>query len=128
MFCKTTQMLMLKAIRRAKSSLSRLFTGESVMTTLIVLGNTNHFTFVNSIIVANDKAIEKFGKPLTNIFVIHSKESWQKLYEQIDWIKYLEDNNISQGLLTEKVVELDSTRESIKPFIDYIELIINTTS
>src|SRR2546430_2563429 len=95
------------------------------MTTLIVLGNINRFTFVNSIIAANDKASEKFGKPLTDIFVIHSIASQDELSKQIDWLEYLKSNNISQELFTQRVVEIDSTTESVERFVNYIEFIVN---
>ncbi len=40
------------------------------MSTLIVLDNLNHFTFANSIVPANSRAIEFFYEPLTDIFVM----------------------------------------------------------
>jgi hypothetical protein len=42
------------------------------MTTLVIHGNTNPFTFANSIVAASLKAIELFHKPLSDIHVIHS--------------------------------------------------------
>lgn len=95
------------------------------MSTLIVLGNINRFTFTNSIVVANCKALELFNEGLTDVFVIHSNESQVSLNSQGDWIKHLEDNGISQGVLTHRIIEINSTSESIDNFIRYIELILN---
>ena len=39
--------------------------GTSLMSTLIVLDNLNHFTFANSIVAANSKAAEIFGEALS---------------------------------------------------------------
>jgi hypothetical protein len=47
------------------------------MSSLIILGNTNRFTFANSI------------------------DSQKELAAQIDWLEYLEKNNISRELLTQ---------------------------
>lgn len=95
------------------------------MSTLIVLGNLNHFTFANSIIAANSMATEKFGEALTDIFVIHSSASQAKLSRQPDWVKYLESNGVSQEILTHRVIEIDSTKESVERFVHYIEIILN---
>ncbi len=102
------------------------------MSTLIVLGNTNPFTFANSIVAANCKALELFNEGLTDVFVIHSNESQIKLNNQQDdsnsqggWIKHLEDHGISQGVLTHRIIEINATSESIDNFIHYIELILN---
>jgi hypothetical protein len=96
------------------------------MSTLIVLGNTNHFTFANSIIAANSKSIEIFKKEaLTDIFVIHSNASQEKLSSQTDWIKQLQNKGISHEILTHRVIEIDSTEKSVERFINYIEIILN---
>ena len=95
------------------------------MSTLIILGNTNRFTFVNSILAANSKAIEIFDEALTDIFVIHSTASQEKLRMQTDWIEYLQCNGISQEIITHRVIEIDSTKEFVERFVHYIEIILN---
>jgi hypothetical protein len=95
------------------------------LSTLIVLGNINQFTFVNSILAANNKAVDIFDEALTDIFVIHSTASQAKLSSQTDWVKYLENNGISQEIITHRIIEIDSTRESVERFVNYIEIILN---
>jgi len=95
------------------------------MSTLIVLGNLNHFTFANSIVAANNKAAEIFSEALTDIFVIHSSASQAGLNKQTDWVKYLESHGISQELLIHRVIEIDATPQSVEHFIHYIEIILN---
>ncbi|MGI9057400.1 MAG: hypothetical protein ACR2H5_02375 [Ktedonobacteraceae bacterium] len=96
------------------------------MSSLIILGNINRFTFANSIIAANSISLEKFGKPFTNIFVIHSIDSQQRLSQEPDWMEELEKNNISRELLTQKVIEIDFTSRSIERFVEFIEFIVNS--
>src|ERR1017187_9346755 len=95
------------------------------MSSLIILGNINRFTFANSIIAANSISLEKFEKPLTNIFVIHSIDSQKILSQQPDWMEHLEKNNISRELLTQKIIEIDFTAQSIERFVEFIEFIVN---
>ena len=93
------------------------------MTTLLILGNINQFTFANSIIAANAKAEEIFKQSLKNIFVIHSKDSHFKLKNNEDWVDHIESNGISRELLIDKIVEITEEETSIKKFVDYIEFI-----
>ncbi|EAZ91489.1 mCpol domain-containing protein [Crocosphaera chwakensis] len=93
------------------------------MTSLIVLGNINRFTFANSIIVANARVKKSFDQPLTNIFVIHSKDSYIKLKDNEDWINYIETNGISRELFVEKIIEITEEPSSIEKFVDYLEFI-----
>src|SRR6266705_5106900 len=95
------------------------------MSTLIVLGNLNHFTFANSIVAANSKAADIFSEELTDIFVIHSSASQTSLSKQNDWVKYLESYGISQEILTHRIIEIDVTRQSVEHFVHYIEIILN---
>ena len=95
------------------------------MSSLIILGNTNRFTFANSIIAANSISLEKFEKPFTHIFVIHSIDSQKMLSQQIDWMDHLEKNNISRELLTQRIIEIDFTAQSIERFVEFIEFIVN---
>ncbi len=95
------------------------------MSTLIVLGNTNQYTFANSIIAANNKSIELFDNSLKDIFIMHSSHSYNTLTEKKDWIEYLKNNNINIDNLTHRIVDLDSSKESVEKFVDYVEFIAN---
>ncbi len=95
------------------------------MGTLIVLGNTNQYTFANSILAADNKSRTLFNTPLADIFVIHSSASYHDLSEKKDWIRYLENNDISLEKLTHRIVDLDSTDEAVEKFVHYIEFIVN---
>ncbi|WP_254444731.1 mCpol domain-containing protein [Anabaena sp. UHCC 0187] len=93
------------------------------MTTLLVLGNINQFTFANSIIVANAKAEEMFEQALTNIFVVHSKDSYSKLKSNEDWVNHIEINGVDRELFVDKIIEITAKETSIKKFVDYVEFI-----
>ncbi|WP_203219505.1 hypothetical protein [Nostoc edaphicum] len=93
------------------------------MTTLLVLGNINQFTFANSIVVANAKAEEMFKQALTNIFVVHSRDSYAKLKSNEDWVNHIEANKVSRELFVDKIVEI-TEEASTKNFVDYIEFIL----
>lgn len=101
------------------------------MSTLIVLGNTNKFTFTNSIIAASRQSIALFQQELlTNIYVIHSKESYAKLHDKKadiqnwDWLEHLVQYGIDQECFTHRVVDIESTPDSVERFVAYIEAII----
>ncbi|MGK7880669.1 MAG: mCpol domain-containing protein [Crocosphaera sp.] len=130
------------------------------MTSLIVLGNINHFTFANSVIVANAKVkegleqgeisqffnlaflthtktlglsllwaiiLDKSDDPsqaLSNIFVIHSKDSYIKLKDNEDWIDHIEADGISRELFVEKIIDITEEQSSITKFVDYLEFIL----
>lgn len=94
------------------------------MPTLIMLGNINQFTFANSIVVANWKSQQIFKRPLSTIFVLHSVDSSTKLREQRNWVEHLAIHDIGENLLIPRVMEISSSRQSIKEFAEYVELII----
>jgi minimal CRISPR polymerase domain len=94
------------------------------MTTLIIHGNKNQFTFANSIVAANAKAVEVFQEPLTDIYVIHSTESDKDLRNISEWLDHLRMYGIGKEQLIERVIEVTSAKESIKRFVDYLEIII----
>lgn len=94
------------------------------MSALIILGNTNPFTFANSIVAANDKAIKLFQEPLKHIFAIHSNESSDKLKKETDWIQHIESNGVSREVLNERIIEVASEEESIKRFTEHLTIIV----
>ena len=54
------------------------------MSKLLILGNTNVYTFCNSILGANEKSKEIFdGESISEIYVIHSPESFNELFVKI---------------------------------------------
>lgn len=98
------------------------------MSTLIVLGNTNQYTFANSIIAANAKSIELFDEPARDIFVIHSSESIHTLNTKTEWIDHLESNAVNYKIIKPKIIDLNFTQESVEDFVRYIENIVDGPS
>lgn len=94
------------------------------MPSLIVLGNTNQHTFANSIVAANWKAQEIFGKPLRTIFVLHSAGSNDTLRTQREWVEHLAAHKIGEDLLIPRVMEIGVSPDAIEQFAEYIELIL----
>ncbi len=76
------------------------------MSTLIILGNVNRFTFANSIVAANHTSQQLFGQPLANIFVIHSRKSHVELQHNTDWGDHLERNEVKTTCVTERVIDV----------------------
>lgn len=78
------------------------------MSQLIILGNTNKYTFCNAIVAAQSKARECLDKGLAEIYVIHSKESFQKLFrEEVDWLEYLKKYNIEENAFINRIVHIE---------------------
>lgn len=94
------------------------------MTTLIILGNTNEFTFANSIIAANAKSKEIFSSSINEIQVIHSFDSQSQLFSKKDWIAYLKSNNIGNEIFVHRLIEIASTESSVKVFVECIDSIV----
>ena len=95
------------------------------MSTLIILGNTNQFTFANSLIAAHSKAVELFEESVENIFIIHSSDSDKTLHQSPEWMEHLKGNNVGIDKLIHRIIDLDTTPESIETFVHYIEFIMN---
>lgn len=91
------------------------------MPDLIILGNRNRFTFANSIVAADKKALNLFNARLDWIYVLHSPESLAELSRQTDWINYIDSFGIRREQLIEKVVEVRDSADSIRSFLDYME-------
>jgi hypothetical protein len=94
------------------------------MSTLIILGNININTFVNSIVAANAKAIEIFQDPLTNIYVIHSAASFEILQKERTWINHLKNYDIGEELFIDRTIEITPEKDSLSRFVDYLEFIV----
>jgi hypothetical protein len=101
------------------------------MSILVTLGNLNPFTFANSIIAANEKAIELFGAPLSRVEVFHSIESFDALQaakrkeNEVTWVGHLEKNGIQEKIIVHRTLEVSSTRESVELFVDNLESIVS---
>lgn len=94
------------------------------MTTLIILGNVNQFTFANSILAANGKSQELFEEALTNIFTIHSEDSQMQLGKESGWVDHLRSNSIGRDLFADRIIEISSDEDSIRKFVSYVEMIV----
>lgn len=100
------------------------------MTVLIILGNLNQYTFANSIIAANCKAVELFDKPLTKIEVFHSRESFEALQlvklkkDDKTWVDHIEKSKIPEKILVHRTVEVNTTQQSVEEFVSTIEEIV----
>lgn len=94
------------------------------MSTLIILGNINRFTFANSIVAANHKSLQLFEQPLSNIFVIHSRKSQTELQCNNDWTDHLDRNNVKTTGIIERVIDIQDTNQFVNDFVAYLEFIL----
>lgn len=63
---------------------------EQEMSQLIILGNTNKYTFCNAIVAAQSRSKERLGCSISEIYVIHSIESFEMLFrKEGDWLTHL---------------------------------------
>lgn len=93
------------------------------MSQLLILGNTNKYTFCNAIVAAQNKAKECLDEGLSEIYVIHSKESFQKLFrEEGDWIDYLKKYDIGENIFINRIVHIKNQNSS--EFLIYIKSIL----
>ena len=104
------------------------------MTVLIILGNLNQYTFANSIIAANSKAVDLFKKPLTRVEVFHSSESFEALQsvklkkDEENWVNHLEKHKIAERILVHRTVEVTSTQQTVEEFVSNIEDIVSNVT
>lgn len=93
------------------------------MSQLIILGNTNKYTFCNSIVAAQSKSKEIFGSSINEIYVIHSKESFEMLFQKEgDWLIYLRQYGLNEELFINRTI-LNFDKISI--VINYLKNILN---
>lgn len=93
------------------------------MSQLLILGNTNKYTFYNAIVAAQNKAKECTGENLTEIYVIHSKESFQKLFrEETDWLESLKQYCIDETVFINRIIHMD--KHNTAQFLAYIRTIL----
>lgn len=97
------------------------------MSRLIILGNTNRFTFCNAIVAAQSKSREMLNQEITEIFVLHTQESFQELFKvNNDWIEFLRNYNININNFINRVLS-DNNNEMIS-FLKYIKEIIKNNN
>lgn len=106
------------------------------MSILIILGNTNIFTFTNAITIASQRARVDLGEPLHKIFVIHTNDSQSALQANEAWKDHLQRQGIKAGIV-ETVIELDAANKKVKnknlmdkkvrEFVDFVALAIRST-
>lgn len=93
------------------------------MSQLLILGNTNKYTFCNAIVAAQKKSKTLENENLTEIYVIHSNESFQKLFcEELDWLEFLKKYGITENNFINRIIDLESDTSTI--FFDHIKNII----
>ena len=93
------------------------------MSQLIILGNTNKYTFCNSIVAAQSKSKEIFGSSINEIYVIHSKESFEMLFQKEgDWLIHLRQYGLNEELFINRTI-LNFDKISI--VINYLKNILN---
>ena len=100
------------------------------MSKLLILGNTNVYTFCNSILGANEKSKEIFdGESISEIYVIHSPESFNELFVKNndkengntrEWIDEIERHGIKEDFFIHKILNKDTSMET---FFKYIKKI-----
>lgn len=97
------------------------------MSRLIILGNTNKYTFCNSIVAAQNKSSEILKEKITDIFVLHTQESFNELFtSNKDWIEFLSDYNITLESFVNRVL-INNNNEPIS-YLKYIQEIIEKSS
>lgn len=79
------------------------------MASLLIIGNTNERTFANAALAANERAIEIGGAGLSDVFVLHSPESEQKLFASTAWKEHLRTNGLSPDIFVNCTVDLRTT-------------------
>jgi hypothetical protein len=95
------------------------------MSVLIILGNTNIYSFTNTITIANTRARSILGEDLRRIFIIHTYASQKALQTNDDWKKHLKIQGIEASIV-ETVIELDVTEESVEKFVEFLSLAIQS--
>jgi hypothetical protein len=75
-------------------------------------------------VAANAKSLEIYKEDLSNIYIIHSTESQNKLRKETDWINQLSSNNINQEVFIERTIDITYKEDSVKKLVNYLETII----
>lgn len=95
------------------------------MSRLIILGNTNRFTFCNAIVAAQSKSKEMLRQEITDIFVLHTQESFRELFiVNNDWIEFLNAYNININTFINRILN----DNEVISFLEYIKEIIKNST
>lgn len=97
------------------------------MSSLIILGNKNKYTFYNAIVSAAEKSKDIFsGEPLAQIYVIHSPESFDALFSAQNQSNDLLENLEKHGIRSDHFIHrtIDTVTEDYSVFLEYIRSII----
>lgn len=115
------------------------------MSILIILGNTNQYTFANSLVAANQVSINKFGEPFKQIFIIHTEESFKELRQSdTEWLNHVVTQGIEKNVFVDKIIQIDAikaediswedfehysrqvTNKFVDNFVEYIKIILKS--
>lgn len=92
------------------------------MSRLIILGNTNRFTFCNAIVAAQNMSKNVLNEEITEIFVLHTQESFNGLFKvNSDWMDFLIKYNIRLDIFINRVLSND---DEVISYLKYIKEII----
>jgi len=106
------------------------------MSTLIMIGNINQYTFANAILVANEKSKELFnGNGLDKIHVFHTSESMIELNSNLEdkdgWKSFLKQNSIDYDKFIHRTLRINTDNkdeEALERFANDIEEILENNS
>ena len=86
------------------------------MSQLLILGNPNRHNFCNAIVAAQSKSKER----LKDIYVIHSKESFDELFiKETDWMEFLKEYGIMESTFINRIIGNE------EELLNYLECILN---
>ena len=92
------------------------------MSQLIILGNTNKYTFCNAVLGAQAKSHELWNDNIEDIYVLHSRESFEKLLKNdMDWLKHLNGCDIDESIFIHRIIDFEN---NISSMVNYIKNIL----
>lgn len=97
------------------------------MSHLLILGNINKYTFCNAIVAAHEKSQECLQQEIEDIYVIHTKESVEILFKDMekDWLNNLKRYSITESTFINRVIDADDRHSD--ELLNYIKNIIQIT-
>lgn len=97
------------------------------MSHLLILGNINKYTFCNAIVAAQEKSQSCLQQEIADIYVIHTKESFETLFEDAekDWLSNLKQYSITESTFINRVIDADDKHSD--ELLNYIKNIIQIT-
>ena len=97
------------------------------MSHLLILGNINKYTFCNAIVAAQEKSQACLQQEIEDIYVVHTKESFEALFENMekDWLNNLKRYSITESMFINRVI--DANNRHSDTLLNYIKNIIQIT-